>query len=163
MVLTVRQRNARYFKKLKKERHWVIAFRNARCRCKYTSGRSPHRYFGRGIKFLLTLDDVKKLWFRDKANIMERASLDRIDNDGNYEYSNCRFIEQSQNTLRKPVYRPENCVSKYMGVCKGRYGKWLAQIQINGKKPWLGEFDTELEAHRAYKKAKEKISKKLDK
>lgn len=156
-MITRKESSENYFKKKKRERHWLIALHNARCRCKYKSSKSFHRYGGRGIKCLLSEEEIKSLWVRDKADKMIMASLDRINNDGNYTYKNCRFIEQSENTLRKDVYRPKDCASKYVGVCKGRYGKWLAQIQIRNKKYWLGEFKTELLASKAYQRAKSKI------
>lgn len=59
------------------------------------------RYYGaRGIKCLLTLNQVRNLWFRDKAYLMEKPSIDRRDSDGNYELSNCRFMELSKNSQR---------------------------------------------------------------
>lgn len=159
-MLLKKQVDARYFQKLKRERHWIIAWKNARCRCSYKSTRGYHRYGGRGIKLLITQEDVKRLWIRDSADKMKCPSLDRKNNDGHYTYRNCRFIEKSENTMRKAVYRPKNCVSKYLGVCEGRRGKWLAQIQISNKRYWLGEFKTEIEASKAYQKAKSKVNHK---
>ena len=162
-MISKKERSAKYFQKKKRERPWLITLHNARCRCLYKSTRSFDRYGGRGIRCFLTEEQIKKLWFMDKANTMKCASIDRINNNGDYTYKNCRFIEKSENTLRKPVYRPKDCVSKYLGVCRGRYGKWLSQLQVNNRKIWIGEFETELKAHKAYLKKKAEISKKLDK
>lgn len=74
--------------------HW------ARNRCRYPSSKMYHRYGGRGIKCLLTHQEVKILWERDKASKLKRPSLDRIDPDKNYEFENCRFIELEEN-IRK--------------------------------------------------------------
>ena len=62
-----------------------------RCKDKKTN------YYKRGIKYLMTPIDIKKLWFRDKAWLLKHPSFDRKNNDGNYTYSNCRFIELKLN------------------------------------------------------------------
>lgn len=40
------------------------------------------------------------LWERDRAWLLKRPSIDRIDPDGHYEVRNCRFIELSENSRR---------------------------------------------------------------
>ena len=57
-------------------------------------------YGGIGIKCLITVPEIRKLWIRDHANLMKRPSIDRIESRGNYEFSNCRFIELSVNAGR---------------------------------------------------------------
>jgi hypothetical protein len=72
---------------------WYIKWDTVRKRCSYKSG----LYAIKGIKNLLTCEDVKFLWFRDKAYLMKKPSIDRINTKGNYEIRNCRFIELSEN------------------------------------------------------------------
>lgn len=67
-------------------------------RCKNIN---DNNYGGRGIKCLLSLEDLKVIWLRDEAKNINQASVDRIDNDGNYSLDNCRFISRSQNSRRK--------------------------------------------------------------
>ena len=56
----------------------------------------------------MTKDDFKFIWFRDKAHGMKQPSIDRIDNDGNYELSNCRFIEHRENARLGTMYQLKN-------------------------------------------------------
>ncbi len=77
---------------------WLRNYAGARDRCLNKKCCNYHRYGGRGIKFLLIPDKVKELWFRDKAYLLKSPSLDRINNNGNYEFSNCRFIERIKNS-----------------------------------------------------------------
>ena len=57
-------------------------------------------YGGRGIKCLITEEELKELWFRDKAYLMTKPSIDREDNNGHYEFLNCSFIELSKNIAK---------------------------------------------------------------
>ena len=79
---------------------WLCHYDDARTRCLNKNRSTYPRYGGRGIKFLLTHKTIKKLWFRDKAFNLKKPSLDRIDNDKDYNFSNCRFIEHSQNCTK---------------------------------------------------------------
>lgn len=51
----------------------------------------------RNIKNLITPQEIKVLWFRDKANLMKRPSLDRKNSKKNYTFKNCRFVEFNDN------------------------------------------------------------------
>jgi len=79
---------------------WLISYMCAKDRCNNVNSVSYARYGGRGIKFLLTREEIKKLWFREKASSLKQPSIDKINNDGNYEYSNCQFIEFLENTRK---------------------------------------------------------------
>lgn len=72
---------------------WYI-YLNSRC------GDKNRNYYKRGIKNLLKVNDIKYLWFRDKAYLLKRPSIDRKNNNGNYTLTNCRFIELSENIKR---------------------------------------------------------------
>jgi len=91
-----KKRNKEYYKKFP----WKRTFKGIKDRCNNSNDMHYSNYGGRGIKCLITSDELKQLWFRDKAYLMDRPSIDRIDNDGNYECSNCRYIELSTNCVK---------------------------------------------------------------
>lgn len=77
---------------------WVIHYRCARARCLYDKN---SQYYMK-IKIYMKTADFKKLWFRDKAYEMIRPSIDRINNNGDYEINNCRYIELEENKRKSP-------------------------------------------------------------
>ncbi|MDE2314527.1 MAG: hypothetical protein KGL04_10200, partial [Elusimicrobia bacterium] len=80
-----------------KETHpWVRYVEYARRRCSDASSRWWPFYGARGIRCTLNAEQLREIWFRDKAYALKKPSLDRIDSNGNYELSNVRFIEQAQ-------------------------------------------------------------------
>lgn len=91
----------KYRDKLRKEQPWIRKFWSTKQRCVDPNVSCYKRYGGRGIKFLLTKEEMKKLWTRDNAFSMKTPSIDRINNDGNYSFENCRFIEMIENTRRQ--------------------------------------------------------------
>ena len=86
-----------------KEHPWVSIYYSAKYRCDNKNNKAYKWYGGRGIKFLLTVDKVKQLWFRDKAYKMMQHSIDRKENNGDYVFENCRFIELAVNTAKDKI------------------------------------------------------------
>ena len=84
-------------RKLRWEKYpWERVLKNIKSRCNNIG----HHYFKKGILNYLTKEDIKALWFRDDAFSLKKASIDRIDSDGDYTFGNCRFIELSENKPR---------------------------------------------------------------
>jgi len=86
----------KYNKERYLDRPWMPYFYGARYRC---NKKGFKNYESKGIKFLMTREDFKNLWFRDKACLMKRPSIDRKDSKGHYILENCRFIELRDNQL----------------------------------------------------------------
>lgn len=79
---------------------WAKTMKRIKQRCISKNFKMYKYYGGRGIKNKLKIADLKALWFRDKAYLLEIPSIDRIDPDGHYEFSNCRYIEKRLNNPR---------------------------------------------------------------
>lgn len=86
---------------------WLSHYQKAKQRCEDKNNNRYYCYGSRGIKFLMKVDDFEFLWYRDNAPQMKRPSIDRIDNNGNYELNNCRFIELSENISKRNKERKE--------------------------------------------------------
>ncbi len=95
--------NARNYE-LKKEQYktcpWLKTLLSIRNRL------NPKRtYASLGVKNLLSAEDLKFMWHRDKAYEMKKPSIDRVDGFGHYVLSNCRYIELKENLNRPKCYR----------------------------------------------------------
>lgn len=91
------QRNKRY--------PWKKTLENIKSRCNNPKVLGYNDYGLKGIQCLITENELKFLWFRDRAFEMKRPSIDRINNDGHYCLENCQYIELEDN-IRKDKMKP---------------------------------------------------------
>lgn len=87
-----------YMKEYRKQKPWIKTYENILVRTQQKKCDSYNRY--KHIKVQITPLELKELWFRDKAYLMKRPSIDRKDSKGNYIYSNCRYMELEDNVKR---------------------------------------------------------------
>lgn len=99
------------------------------------SNHSAYKYYGgKGIKYSITYEELKFLWFRDKAYNMYKPSIDRKDNDGNYELDNCQFIELSINSAKRNMENIIRSIVQYdlnNNFIKEYSSLTLASINLN--------------------------------
>jgi hypothetical protein len=84
---------------------WKQTLKYIKDRCNNINNKQYKNYGERVIKCLITEEELKFLWFRDKAYEMKKPSIDRKDNNGNYCLENCQYIELSINA-GKDKFRP---------------------------------------------------------
>ncbi len=120
-----------------------------KARCNNINNKSYKSYGGRGIKISKEWEKwiVFKTWSLNNG-YKNNLSIDRINNNGNYESNNCRWTTkdiQGQNTRRLISTN----TSGYRGISK-RAKKWIAQIGVSGKHIYIGIYLTKIEAAKAY-------------
>lgn len=83
----------------------------------------------------------------------EKFQVDHIDGNGlNNQKSNLRICTPAQNSANQA--KSINCLSKYKGVTvQAGHKKWVAKICKNYNKIYIGQFNTEEDAARAYNNA----------
>ena len=115
-----------------KNNPWYESWKAAKSRCNNPHNNRYNTYGDRGIEFDLTQEETKELYSRDKAYLMKKPSIDRIDNDEHYTFDNCRFIELVENI-------------------KKRHNKIILQFSLEGNfiKEWesLSEASRQLNVH----------------
>lgn len=124
----------------------------ARC---YNKNRNNYRnYGGRGIIVCDRWHDFA-LFYKDVGDPpFYNASLDRIDNNGNYEPANIRWASQSEQT--RNIRARHTNVTKVRGVSLIR-GKYVARKCVNGITKSLGSFKTLEEARLVVEKFEEEL------
>lgn len=119
----------------------------ARC-----SDKTNARYGMRGISICDEWVNNKESFFKWAMNNGYRDGLilDRINPNGNYEPSNCRFVDASTSSQNTRLIVARN-KSGYRGVVfSKKANKWQASIHHNGKEQWLGYHTDKMDAVRAY-------------
>jgi len=119
--------NKQYYKKYP----WKKVLIDIRQRCNNSKNKDYNNYGGRGIKCRITGASVKYLWYRDKAYLLKKPYIDRKDNDGNYELSNCQFIEKGKNSAERNTRVSSKPILQY--DLNGKFIKRWNSINMAGK------------------------------
>lgn len=136
--------------------HEYVAWMNMKRRCCDENIRQYKDYGGRGIS-------VCNRWLKSFNNFIEDMgekpssyhSIDRINNDGNYEPGNCRWATKEQQAINKRVF--SNSATGVTGVSwRKSSSRWVANISANKTQTTLGYFTEIWDAICARKSAENK-------
>ena len=142
---------ARPGKEAPEYRAWA-ALRN---RCSNPNHDAYKNYGGRGIKVCERWNDFLAFLEDMGPRPSPKHSIDRINNDGNYEPDNCRWATRSEQC--RNMRAGTQGKSPIKGVSWDSFAKkWRAQIRNNKLRIRTGYFSTEEEAAAARKALEEK-------
>lgn len=119
-------------------------------RCSNTNSKDYINYGGRGIIVCEEWLDVRNFvaWCDLTHPNIEGYTLDRIDVNGNYEPSNCRWADTLTQRLNQRISTSNT--SGFVGVdFRPSENKYVARITVLGERVYLGYFDSIEEAVQA--------------
>lgn len=130
-------------------------------RCNNPNHPSYDYYGGRGIKVC----NKWKYDFREFLKDMgpkphKDLSIERVDNNGNYEPGNCVWADSTTQVLNRRMNK--NNTSGVTGVSKTPSGSWASVVWVNYKNIYLGTFDNFDDAVSARKEAEVKYYNKKE-
>lgn len=111
-------------------------------RCTNPAATGYANYGGRGISVCPRWHHFAN-FAADMGIRPDGLSIDRIDNDGNYEPGNCKWSDRDEQAGNKRVYRTNK--TGETGI-RERDGKFQVRIIENGKRKSIGNYSTLAEA-----------------
>ena len=122
-------------------------------RCTNRNHNSYHNYGGRGIRICKRWR-LFELFYKDMGNRPDGHSLDRINNNGNYNKLNCKWSSRMEQNSNKRIQKRNR--SGMAGITR-RNDIWRVEIRINNKHKYLGRTADLFEAFCIRKSAENKL------
>lgn len=118
-------------------------------RCLNKNKDNYHRYGGRGISICNDWLQASKYIEYVETNLGHRPSpnhtIDRIDNDKDYEPGNIRWATRKEQSANTRV-RSDNRVGVKGVSFDNTRNKWVVRLTVDGSYKYIGRFNSELEA-----------------
>jgi hypothetical protein len=136
-----------------------ITWKSMKRRCSDSNNAIFQYWSGKGIIVCDRWIESYYNFLEDMGERPDGTTIDRYpDKNGNYEPGNCRWAtskEQIDNRdMPKQISKRPNCSSQYKGVSwSTKDNKWVCNIYSNRKNKYLGLFQDEIEAAKAYDQA----------
>lgn len=103
---------------------------NMKARCLSPKNPKYHRYGGRGVTICPDWLDIRNFRAWALANGWRQGlQIDRINNDGDYSPSNCRWVTASENARRKSTTKliPQNICDIRLMILEGKSDVQIAK------------------------------------
>ncbi len=124
-----------------------VRYCNMKQRCYNSRYAEFYLYGGRGIKICDDWRDDFASFIRDMGPLPSPLhEIDRIDTDGNYEPSNCRWATPNLNAVNR---RAPTSRSGFLNVIYRRSlprRRYVVYLKVMQQRVYVGRFDTDLEA-----------------
>lgn len=109
-------------------------YHNMKSRCYNRNSSTYPRYGGRGIRVCDRWLESREAFYQDMGERPPGMTLDRIDNDGNYEPSNCRWATHQQQTDNQRTHK--NALWATDGQKSQSASDWAHELEVNRHTLW---------------------------